>query len=146
MAIKLQIKRFDNTVPLPAYEKRKYRPACFDLVISEDELISAKTIGLVKLNVAIKIPEGYALMLYPRSSTPLKKGLIAPHSVGIGNAFYCGDNDEYVYEFYNITDTDVLVKKGEILVQGMVIKPEEVEFEEVEMMGEGGAGGYAPVE
>lgn len=142
MSVNLKIKRFDKTVALPSYEKRKYRPACFDFIIREDIIIAPKVIGMVKLNVAIKVPEGYALMLYPRSSTPLRKGLIAPHSVGICDAFYCGENDEYIYEFYNITENSVEVKKGEILVQGMLIKTEDVEFEEVEKMNEAGIGGY----
>jgi dUTPase len=68
---------------------------------------------------------------------------MAAHSVGVGDAWYCGDNDEYVYEFYNITDDDVKVEKGEVLVQGMLIKPEEVVFEEVEKMDEEGNGGYS---
>jgi len=142
MSVNLKIKRFDKTVVLPSYEKRKYRPSCFDFVIRENIVIAPKTIGMVKLNVAVKVPEGYALMLYPRSSTPLRKGLIAPHSVGICDSFYCGENDEYIYEFYNITNNDVEIKKGEMLVQGMLIKTEEVEFEEVEKMIEDGAGGY----
>ena len=142
MPISLKMKRFDKSIDLPSYEKRKYQAACFDFMIREEIVIQPKTIGLVKLNVAIKVPEGYALMLYPRSSTPLKKGLMAAHSVGVGDAWYCGDKDEFIYEFFNITDHDVKIEKGESLVQGMLIKPEQVIIEEVEVMNEDGNGGY----
>lgn len=142
MVVVLKVRRFRKDVSLPGYEKRKYRPACFDFEVGESATIEPKKIGLVKLNVAIKVPEGYALMLYPRSSTPLRKGLIAPHSVGIGDAFYCGDNDEYIYEFLNITDKPVTIERGESLVQGMLIKVEEVIIREVDKMEDEGVGGY----
>ena len=140
--MKITIKRFDKTIDLPAYEKRDFLPACFDFKARTMVTIPPKTIGMIPLNIAIKIPEGYALMIYPRSSTPLRKGLMAPHSVGILDSFYCGDQDEAIYPLYNFTDQAVTVNRGEILVQAMVIKAEKIEFEEVDHLPDQGVGGY----
>lgn len=140
--MKIIIKRFDKDLPLPAYEPRKFLPACFDFKARQDVIIAPKTIGMVPLNAAIKLPEGFALMIYPRSSTPLRKGLMAPHSCGILDAFFCGDRDEIVYPLYNFTDQEVTVHRGDSLVQAMVIRTEPVEWQEVDHMEDEGVGGY----
>ena len=140
--MKIKIKRFDKSIPLPQYEKRDFRPACFDFKARLDVTVAPKTISMVPLNTAIEVPEGYAMMFYVRSSTPMRKGLMAASSVGILDAFFCGDKDENIFPVYNFTDTEVTVKKGDHIVQAMLIKVENVEFEEVDHMEHAGVGGY----
>lgn len=138
--MKLKTKRIDKTLPLPDYEKGA---ACFDFVCRENAKIAPREIKLIPLNSVIKVPEGYSILIYPRSSTPLKKGLILANSVGILDSFYCGDKDEILAMFLNVTDKEVEIKKGERLVQGMLIKHETAQWEEVERMEEKGRGGYS---
>lgn len=137
--MKIKTKRIDKSLPLPDYEKGA---ACFDFICREDVAIKPGEIKLVPLNSVIKLPASYTILIFVRSSTPIKKGLILANSVGILDSFYCGDKDELVAEFLNITSKDVEIKRGEILVQGMLIKHENVEWEEVDKMKDKGRGGY----
>ena len=137
--MELKVKRFDKSLPLPEYEKGA---ACFDLICREDAVIEPKEIKLVPANIAVKIPAGYALLIFIRSSTPMKKGLMLANGVAVGDPFYCGDKDEVLIEFWNFTGKAVNISKGEKLAQAMVIKSEMVTWNEVEQMGEEGVGGY----
>ncbi|MCL5090838.1 MAG: dUTP diphosphatase [Patescibacteria group bacterium] len=137
--MKIPVKRFDKTLPLPQYD---HGAACFDLLCREDSSILPREIKLISTNIAIQIPQGYALLIFVRSSTPMKKGLILANSVGIVDPFYQGDKDEVLIEFMNIRDEAVEIKKGEKLAQAMLIKSESVEWDEKEEFNEKGVGGY----
>lgn len=135
----VKVKRFDKSLPLPEYEPGA---ACFDLSCRESLIIPPQKVKLVPLNIAVKTPSGYALLVFVRSSTPMKKGLMAANSVGVIDPFYCGENDEVLIQLLNFTGQDVTVTKGEVLAQGMMIKTENVKWNEVDQMGEKGQGGY----
>ncbi|MFA6518552.1 MAG: dUTP diphosphatase [Candidatus Shapirobacteria bacterium] len=137
--MKLRIKRIDKSLPLPEYDKGA---ACFDFYCREDMVVDPGKIVLIPLNVAIQVPHGYVMLLFSRSSTPLKTGLIVPHGAGVVDPFYCGDKDEVLMEFMNPTDKSMSITKGQKLVQGMLVKTEEVEWEEKEEFLESGVGGY----
>lgn len=135
----IPIKRFDTTLPLPSGTNGA---ACFDLTCRETVTIPAKTIKPVPQNIALKVPDGHALLLFSRSSTPLRKGLMMANGVGVVDPFYCGDDDENLAFLYNFTDDTITVEKGDRIVQGMIIKTEPIEWQEVESMEDDGHGGY----
>ena len=137
--MQILIKRVDKSLPLPQHEPGA---SCFDFVCRENAVINPKEIKLVPLNTVVKVPRGYTLLVFVRSSTPLKKGLTLANNVGIVDAFYNGDKDEIIAEFLNITDHVVKVTKGEMLVQGLFIKHIEVTWQEVDRMKDKGVGGY----
>ncbi len=137
--MRIKTKRIDKSLPLPTYEPGA---SCFDFVCREDAIIKPGEIKLMPLNAVIEVPAEYTLMVFARSSTPIKKGITLANNVGIIDSFYNGDNDEIIAEFLNITDHEVEIKKGEILVQGLLIKHVEIEWEEVEKMENKGVGGY----
>jgi dUTP pyrophosphatase len=137
--MQIPVKRFESTIPLPNYEKGA---ACFDLICREMVVIPPHQIKSVAQNIALQIPDGYALLLFSRSSTPMKKGLMLANSVGVIDPFYRGDNDENLAFFLNFTDSPVTVEAGEKIVQGMIIKTEPVEWREVESFNDDGHGGY----
>lgn len=138
-AMKVKIKRFDSSIPLPS---GKDGAACFDLICRETVTIPPHKIKAVAQNIAVKVPNGHALLLFTRSSTPHKVGLMLANGVGVVDPFYCGDDDENLAFLLNITDKPVTVKKGDRVVQAMVIKTEEVTWDEVNSMNEVGHGGY----
>lgn len=141
--MKIKIKRFDTQFPLPAAEKNA---ACFDLICRETVTIPAGKIKAVPQNIAVKVPNGHALLLFSRSSTPHKVGLMLANGVGVVDPFYCGDRDENYAFLLNITDEPVTVHAGDKIVQGMFIKPEAIEWEEVDQMNDDGHGGYQHIE
>ena len=135
----IKIKRFDTQFPLP---KPEDGAACFDFVCRETVTIPPRAMKSVAQNVALKVPHGYALLMFSRSSTPLRKGLMLTNGVGVVDPFYCGDNDECLAFFLNVTDEPVTVESGDKVVQGMFIKTEAVTWREVEEMQDDGHGGY----
>jgi dUTP pyrophosphatase len=137
--MELPIKRFDPSVPLPQY---KPGAACFDLFCREAAIIQPKEIKLMPVNFAVAIPQGYALLVFVRSSTPWKKGLMAANGVGVIDPFYCGDTDEVLIELYNFGDKPIEVTKGERLAQGMIVKFETVSWKEQDSLGSTGNNGY----
>lgn len=137
--MKIKIKRFDKTLPLPAHKTDG--AVAVDICSRLDVTIEPKQIAYIPMNVAIKIPDGYFIMQAPRSSTH-KLGLMSINSVGIFDRDYCGDNDEYHFAAYNFTDKSVTVEKGTRLAQLILIKCENFDIEEVETMGESDRGGF----
>lgn len=135
----IPVKRFDISFPLPTGTAGA---ACFDLFCRETVTIQPKEIKAVPQNIALKVPDGHVLLLFSRSSTPLRKGLMMANSVGVVDPFYCGDNDENLAFLYNFTDKAVTVEAGDRIVQGMIVKTEPVEWDEVASMQSDGHGGY----
>lgn len=137
--MKIRIKRFDKSLPLP--EHKTAGAAAFDLLAREDTSIPPHEIGYVPLNVAIETPPGHFLLLAARSSTH-KKGLLPANGIGIGDPDFAGDNDQYHIPYYNITDKEIVVTKGERIAQAMFIKRTEFEWEEVDELGNKDRGGF----
>ncbi len=136
----LKLKRIDKSLPLPAYQTKG--SVGFDLYARETVKIKPFEPTLIPLNTIVKIPKGYMLLLASRSSLPIKKGLMVANGVGIIDQDYCGENDELKLLVINFTKKEVIVKKGERIAQGIIVKIEKPEFEEVEKMGEKSRGGF----
>jgi len=135
----IEIKRFDKSVPLPEYKTKG--AAAFDLCSRINVEIPPKELKYVPLNVAVQTPPGYFLLLVARSSNH-KKGLWMANGVGIGDSDFSGDDDEYMAVYYNFTDKPVLVEKGERIAQGLIIKREDIKWNEVDKMKNKTRGGW----
>lgn len=138
--MKVHIQRIDASLPLPRYESRG--AVGFDLITRVTTVVEPGKIALVPGNVVVKVPEGYLLMITPRSSLPRKKGLICPHSVGIIDQDYHGEKDEVLVQVQNVTDAPVTVERGERIAQGIFVKVEQAEWQEVDSHGAETRGGF----
>ncbi len=136
--MKLKIKRFDKSLPLPEYKTDK--AAALDLYARVDTIIPSREVGYVPLNIAIELPLDHWALVAARSSLH-KKGLMMANGIGVGDEDYCGDNDEYKAILLNFSDKEIMVKKGERLAQLIVLPRERVEIEEVEELGNKDRGG-----
>lgn len=137
--LQVKIKRFDKNIPLPEFKTEG--AAAFDFYARESVEIQPKEYKYVPLNVAVETPKDCFLLLVARSSTH-KKGLIMANGVGIGDPDYSGDNDEYSAVYYNFTDKPVLVEKGERIAQGLIVRREAIQWQEVETMENKTRGGW----
>lgn len=137
--MKIRVKRFDSTMPLP--KRHSERAAAFDLPAREAVTIPARQVGYIPLNVALETPAGHFLLIAARSSAH-KKGIMLANGIGIGDPDYSGDNDEYKAVVYNFTDKSVTVEKGERIAQGMFVRSEEWEWDEVTHLGNESRGGF----
>lgn len=105
-------------------ERSTMNSAGYDFFAPEDFVFPAKKLTRVMTGVKCKLLPNMVLILANRSSNPSKKGLILANGIGVIDADYYGnpDNDgEMGFEFYNISDEDVVIKKGEKLGQGIIL-------------------------
>ncbi len=130
--MKIKTKRFNKSYPIPSYEADA---AGFDFICREDVTINPGETKAIPSNLAMQIPKGYVLMVVPKSSTSSKYGLLMPHSIGIIDPFYCDDSNEIMLIFHNFTSKKSRVQAGEKVAQGILIKNEKVEFNEVKNLG-----------
>ncbi len=138
--MQIDVIRVDKTLPLPEYNTAG--AIAFDLVTRETTIIEPGAIALVPGNVIVKIPEGYGLIIAPRSSLPRKKGLSFPHSMGVIDADYHGPKDELLVQVMNITKEPVTVERGERIAQAFILKLEKAEWREVDDHGAPTRGGF----
>lgn len=136
----VSIQRIDTTLPLPSYASAG--AVGFDIVTRKTTVIAPQQIALVPGNVIVKVPEGYALLIIPRSSLPRKKGLVCPHSIGVIDQDYHGPDDELLVQVQNITSDPVTVERGERIAQGLFVKVDRAEWQEVEGHGAESRGGF----
>ncbi|HRH23549.1 MAG TPA: dUTP diphosphatase [Candidatus Magasanikbacteria bacterium] len=138
--MEIRIKRVDTTLPLPEYKTKG--AVAFDLYSRINEVIPPRSLKLIPANFIIGTPEGYMLMLAARSSLASKKGLMMGNGIGTIDQDYCGEEDELKLNLYNFTDTAVAIEKGERLAQGIFVKIEKGNWNEVEKMSNESRGGF----
>lgn len=138
--MKAFVQRIDHTLPLPVYATGG--SAAFDFMTRATTVIEAEQTGLVPGNVIIKVPDGYALLVLPRSSLSRKKGLICPHSLGLIDHDYHGPGDEIFVQVQNRTDQPVTIERGERIAQGLFVKIDRAEWVEVDVHAAETRGGF----
>ncbi len=138
--MEIKIKRIDTTLPLPEYKTKG--AVAFDLYARINDAIKPKEIKLIPANFIIETPVGYMLTIAARSSLAKKKGLMMANNIGIIDQDYCGENDELAILLYNFTDSEVIIEKGERLAQGIFVKIEKGNWNEVEKMADESRGGF----
>lgn len=138
--MKVKIKRIDKELPLPVYETAG--SVGFDIHARVDTEVLPYKIAMVPSNLIVEVPEGYMLVVASRSSTPMKKGLTPPHGFGIIDHDYCGPEDEIGVLVYNFTSETVKVVRGEKIAQGVFVKIDKFEWEEVDAIDKMSRGGF----
>ncbi|MBE6150001.1 MAG: dUTP diphosphatase [Firmicutes bacterium] len=112
----------DKEINLPV-RKTKYS-AGYDVEAACDTVIPPFTKGckptLVHTGLKAYCMDDEWIMLANRSSNPGKKKLVLANGIGIVDKDYYGnpDNDgEFMYAYFNISDEDVVIKKGDVIGQ-----------------------------
>ena len=110
-------------------QRATHHAAGYDFEAADDVVIPVFKPGvapvLVPTGIKSYMMDDEVLYLYNRSSNPKKKGLILANSVGVIDKDYYGnpDNDGHImFAFFNFSDSDVVVKKGEAIGQGVFSK------------------------
>ena len=135
----IRIKRIDKSIPLPEYKTSG--AAAFDLAARVTTTIAPRRVGYVPLNVCIEPPEGYYVALVARSSLH-KRGLFSATGFSVGDPDFSGNEDEYKAALYNFTDADIVIEKGERIMQVVISPYLHVDVEEVDDMGNKSRGGF----
>lgn len=138
--MQIKIKRINASLPLPEYHTSG--SVAFDLYSRVDAVIPAGKTEMLPSNFIIETPVGYMLMIAARSSLGKKKGLKLTNSVGIIDQDFCGENDELNLFVHNYTSQDVKIERGERLCQGVFVKIDKAEWQEVDKMNDKSRGGW----
>ena len=138
--MKVKFKRIDKSLPLPIYHTAG--AVAFDLMARVDMTVEPRGLALIPANLIVQIPAGYALLVASRSSTPRKHGLSMPHGIGVIDQDYCGEGDELLIQVFNFTDKPVIVNRGTRVAQGLFVRTDRAEFEEVETLEDKTRGGF----
>ena len=116
-----KVSRVDD-VKLP--ERATENSAGYDFFAIEDIVLPAKQLTRIMTGVKCKLRPYMVLVLANRSSNPSKKGLFLANGVGIVDAdYYNNPNNEgeIGFEFYNFSEEDKEIKKGEKIGQGIIM-------------------------
>ena len=138
--MRLNLQRIDRDLPLPAYQTPG--AAGFDLYARVRVEVDPGQTALIPSNVIVDLPAGYALLVALRSSTPIRKGLISPHGIGIVDSDYCGPEDELKTLVFNPSGRPIVVERGERIAQALVVEAGQVELTEVEKIDAPTRGGF----
>lgn len=112
-----------------------------DLSVREGATVPSRGIAVLSLNVAMKVPSGHFVLMAARSSLR-KRGLMLANGIGILDEDYAGDDDEHHAALYNFTDEAIEIKKGERVVQIIVLPYDKVNWHEVDTLGMPNRGGF----
>lgn len=96
---------------------------------------------LVPTGLFLALPEGFEAQVRPRSGLALKKGITVLNSPGTIDADYRG---EVCVILVNLSNEPFVIADGERIAQMVIARHEQVEWREVEVLGETerGAGGF----
>jgi dUTP pyrophosphatase len=104
--------------------------AAFDFVVPEDTVAKARGMTLVPTGLVFTLPHRHYMLIFARSSTPLKRGLIIGNGVGLVDEDYSGPEDEVKILVYNLGDNDVYIAAGDRIAQGMILPYHQYKFVE----------------
>ena len=104
-----------------------------DLRVAEDVVMKKGEFRLIRLGVAMELPQGYEAHVVPRSSTYKNFGLIQTNHMGVIDESYKGDADEWKWPALAMRDTEVHV--GDRLCQFRIMKHQpQINFLEVDSL------------
>lgn len=98
---------------------------------------------LISTGMKCKLNSDQYLELSIRSSSPLKYWLILANGVGIIDSDYYNNSDnegEIFFQVINLSPIDILIKKGDIIGQGIIKKYELIEDDNSSGLRSGGFG------
>ena len=129
----VRIKRVDKKLPLPEYQTNG-SVGC-DLYARVTTKIPSKSLAKIPANIIVETPPGFMFVVASRSSTPFKKGLMKANGIGIVDQDFSGPKDEINMSFFNFTENEIVVERGERIAQGIFVSVGIADWLEVKSMG-----------
>lgn len=112
-----------------------------DLRAAEEVSLKAGETALISLGISVKLPEGYEMIIAPRSSTYKNFGIIQTNSIGVIDESYCGNDD--IIKMPVKADRDTVIKVNDRICQFRILKHQPtLIFDEVDDLNTRGRGGF----
>jgi dUTP pyrophosphatase len=115
MKVRMGFKKLSEEARTPTYGS--VGAACMDLYTIEDYVLHPGNVRLLRTGIALDIPSGYEVQIRPRGSA-IKTRVIILNSPGTVDEDYRG---EIFVGVKNLSDIDVVIKKGDRVAQ-MILK------------------------
>jgi dUTP pyrophosphatase len=136
MSVKVLIKRLDPGVPLPLYAKGGDAGA--DIVSAVNITLAPGERALVPTGISIALPDGYVVLVHPRSGLAIKHGVTMVNAPGTVDAGYRGEL-KLILINHDRTES-VSFKRGDRVAQLVIQQVERAEFIEVQELPGSGRG------
>lgn len=125
--MKVKIKKTHPNGKIPTYATDG--SGAFDFYSAEDVQYGLTETKAINLGVAMEVPNGHVMLLFPRSSIGKNTGFRMANSVGVIDSDYRGTIHALYENVYLQADC---IKQGDRIAQGIIVPIPKVEFEEVE--------------
>ena len=132
----MKIKPLVKDFIVPEY-KREYSGG-MDIYLQQDVTLNVGSDNVINLGFAAEVPEGHIAMLIPRSSAGMK-GIALRNTVGIVDADYRGEWIAHITLDY-ICDKPIAYKRGERILQAVIVPFNKVEIELSDTLSQTGRG------
>lgn len=108
--------KMNKVVSLKGYEPIQQTPwsAWYDIKARGTWHIEPNSVALIPVWVKVALDKGVMCLVFPRSSLPMKKGLMVANSVGVVDSDYRG---EIHIQLYNFNDYEVIIEDMERIGQ-----------------------------
>lgn len=126
--MKLLVKRLREDAKLPFYAT-EYASGLDLVCVDEVVVIRPLERVLVSTGIAIELPEGYEAQIRPRSGLAINKGITILNAPGTIDRDYRG---EIKVILINLSDKEVVIKKGDRIAQMVIAPVAKVEVFEVD--------------
>lgn len=138
--MKVGVKKLDEEAKIPQYATDG--AACFDIAALDSGVVYSGCAKQFRTGLAFEIPEDHVMLIFSRSGHGFKNGVRLSNCVGVIDSDYRG---ELGVKLHNEGDFKSLeVNPGDRIAQGMIIKYDRVQFEELTELSttERGDGGF----
>jgi dUTP pyrophosphatase len=125
--ISVKAQRLTDTAQIPVYSH--LGDACADIYADEDVTIEPGETHLVSTGIALAIPQGFVVHIYPRSGLSANTKLRLANSVGVIDAGY---RDEIKVPIWNSGDIPYHIERGMRIAQMDIMDSPAIEFEEID--------------
>lgn len=122
--MKILVKKLVPDARVPEFSQKG--DAGMDLFSIEDAILRPRERISCKTGIAIKIPAGYAGLVWDKGGPSHKFGIKT-----LGGVFDSNYTGEYLVGLINLSEEDFQIKKGQKIAQVLFQKIEEPEVEEV---------------
>ncbi len=139
--MQMRVKKLNPKAKLPTYGTSQSAGADLYVCLEEPVTIGPGDTAFLPTGIAIAVPEGYAGLVFARSSLGCKRGLAPANKVGVIDSDYRG---EIRVVLHNHSSEAQTVEDGERVAQLVVVPvlaPELVETQELDDT-ERGIGGF----
>lgn len=132
----MKIKPLVDNFIIPEYKREL--SGGMDIYLQQDVTLNVGSDNVINLGFAAEVPEGHIAMLLPRSSTGMK-GIALRNTVGIIDADYRGEWIAHI-TLDSICDKPITYKRGERILQAVIVPFNKVEIELSDTLSQTGRG------